>query len=249
MFILEKKMIIRLLLVFSLIQSVSAEEYHFVAISGLYEQEVGEIVLAEIYRKLEVGFKVSRVPGQRAVIEATQGRVDGEVMRIWSYGEEHPEVIRIPTSYYFLETMAFYKKGSGIKVSSVEDLAKYSVLKVRGVKHTNSVTAGLVNVYDFDDTKSMLTTLDKRRKSVALTHRGDGLFALEKYGIDEVEFSEYPLFSFPLYHYVHKNHAHLVDKIDRVILDMKEAGDLDRLIRRAERQVFESNGLSYQEPD
>lgn len=242
-------MLIRFLFIFALIQSVNAEEYHFVSISGLYEQEVGEVILAEIYSRVGLGFKVSRVPGQRAVMEATQGRVDGEVMRIWSYGEEHPEVIRVPTSYYFLETMAFYKKGSGVEVSSIEDLTKYSVLKIRGVKHTNIVTKGVADVYDFDDTESMLKALNKQRSNVALTNRGDGLFAIQKYGIKGIEFSKYPLFSFPLYHYVHKKSIHLVDKIDRVIAKMKETGELDKLIRRAERQVFELNVMSYQEPD
>lgn len=242
-------MLSRFLLIFAFIQFVYAEEYHFVSISGLYEQEVGEIILAEIYDRAGIGFNVSRLPGRRAVIETTQGRVDGEIMRIWSYGEEHSEVIRIPTAYYFLETMAFYKQGSDVEVSSVEDLTKYPVLKIRGVKHTNIVTAGLTDVYDYDDTQSMLKALNKQRSNVVLTNRGDGLFAIEKYGIQGIDFSKYPLFSFPLYHYVHKKNVHLVDKIDRVIAEMKETGELDILIRRAERQVFESSGMSYREPD
>lgn len=97
--------------------------------------------------------------------------------------------------------MPFYKKDSGIVINSAEDLAKYSVLKVRGVKHTNNITAGLVNTYDYDDTKSMLNALDKHRGNVALTHTGDGLFVIDK-----------PLSILALYHYVHKKNAHLVEK-------------------------------------
>ena len=78
-----------------------------------------------------IDIQVTGMPGNRAAIETTKGRVDGEIMRIWSYGIDNPDVIRVPTPYYFLETMAFYKEGSDVVVNSAEDLAKYSVLKVR----------------------------------------------------------------------------------------------------------------------
>lgn len=239
-------MIVRLLFVLALIPACSAEEYRFVSISGLYGQEVGEIILAEVYKRIGVDIKVSRMPGQRAVIEATSGRVDGEVMRIWSYGVEHPELIRVPTSYYFLESVAFYRKGSGIQVDTVEDLAKYSVLKVRGVKHANTITAGLTRVYDYDDSQEMFNALKADRDNVALTNRADGSFTIKKYNLQDIESSSHPLLSFPLYHYVHHKNKHLVEKIDREILAMKGSGELDQLIYAAEKQVYKSYGLSYE---
>lgn len=242
-------MIVRFLLLLALTQVSYAQQYHFAAISNLYEQEVGEIILTDVYRRAGLEMKVTRMPGQRAIREATSGRVDGEIMRIWSYGIEHPELVRVPTSYYFLETMAFFKEGSGVEVNSVEDLADYSVLKVRGVKHTNAITKGLTKVYNYDNTKAMLNALDKDRTNVAVTHRGDGLFAIQKHGLTNINSSEYPMFSFPLYHYVYKEKRHLVDKIDRIILAMKASGELDVLIRNAEKQVFEANGLVYQPPE
>lgn len=242
-------MIVRFLLLLALTQISYAQQYHFAAISNLYEQEVGEIILTDVYRRAGLEMKVTRMPGQRAIREATSGRVDGEIMRIWSYGIEHPELVRVPTSYYFLETMAFFKEGSGVEVNSVEDLADYSVLKVRGVKHTNAITKGLTKVYNYDNTKAMLNALDKDRTNVAVTHRGDGLFAIQKHGLTNINSSEYPMFSFPLYHYVYKEKRHLVDKIDRIILAMKASGELDVLIRNAEKQVFEANGLVYQPPE
>ncbi len=235
-----------LMLIVLLIQPCKAEEYHFAAISNLYEQEVGEIILTDVYRRAGLEMKVTRMPGQRAIREATSGRVDGEIMRIWSYGIEHPELVRVPTSYYFLETMAFFKEGSGVEVNSIDDLDQYSVLKVRGVKHSNSITKGLTNVYDYDSTEEMLRALDEGRNNVAITHRADGNFAIKKHGLKDIDSSEYPMFSFPLYHYVFKEKRHLVDKINRIFVDMKASGELDILIRNAEKQVFEANGLVYQ---
>lgn len=166
-------------------------------------------------------------------------------MRIWSYGSDHPEVVRVPTSYYYLETMAFYKKGSGVVINSIADLDKYSALRVRGAKHSLGVTEGLENVYDYNDVETMLKAVDRERQSVALAHRTDALFAIQKFKIKDLEFAEKPLSAFPLYHYVHKNNAHLVDKIDHLILKMKHSGELGEMIESAERHVLESNGLVF----
>ena len=223
-----------------------AEEYHFVSISGLYEQQVGAIILPKIYKKLGIDISITPMPGKRAVLETINGRMDGEIMRIESYGIEYEEVLRIPTPYYYLETMAFFKRGSGIVITSAEDLAKYSVLRVRGVKHTNNITAGLVKVYDYDDTKSMLNALNKYRDNVALTHTEDGLFAIEKYKIEHIDHLKKPLSTLPLYHYVHKKNAHLVDKVDRIIREMQDSGELGKLIESAEKKVFQLHGLPYQ---
>lgn len=233
-------MIIRFLFILCLIPSVNAEQYHFAAISDLYEQKVGEIILTHVYQKMGIDIQVTGMPGNRAAIETTKGRVDGEIMRIWSYGIDNPDVIRVPTPYYFLETMAFYKEGSDVVVNSAEDLAKYSVLKVRGVKHTNIITKGLDNVYDYDDTKSMLNALDEHRSNVALTHKGDGVFAISQYKIEHVIPAKKPLAVFSLYHYIHKKNAHLVERVNRILLDMKKSGELNTLILKAEKQVFES---------
>lgn len=236
-------MIVRFLLALVLIHRCYAEEYHFAGISGAYGHMVGEIMMTHIYTELGYDLKITRFPPKRAEIEAKHGRVDGEIMRVWSYGIDNPELIRIPTSYYYLETMAFYKKGSGINIHSSEELSDYFVLRVRGVKHTNTITEGLLNVYDYDNSESMFRALNKDRKSIAVAHRGDGLFTIEKYKIKDIESTTYPLSSFPLYHYVHKKNAHLVEKINRLILKMKNSGKLLELIERAEKQVFEQQNL------
>lgn len=238
-------MFIRLLLILSVFlgPAAKAEEYDLVSIVGLYEQQVGQIILPEVYKKLGIDITITAMPGKRAMLEAVSGRKDGEIMRIWSYGIEHPETVRIPTPYYKLETMVFFKEGHDVHVDSAEDLANYSVLKVRGVKHTNNITAGLENVYDYDDTESMLRALSKHRNNIALTHTVDGLFSINKFRLQGIRWLDKPLAIFPLYHYVHKKHAHLVERLDKVLIEMKRSGELDKLIILAEKKVLKNNDM------
>lgn len=215
----------------------NAELYEFVSIENLYEQKIGAIVLTEVYRKLDVSMDIEPMPGKRAIAEAVSGRKDGEVMRIWSYGIEHPELIRVPTPYYQLETMGFYKNSSRVIIKSIDDLRAYDVFKVRGVKHTNNITDGLDRIYDYDNTKDMLNALRDDRSAIALTHTGDGIFTINKYNILGLRMIENPLAELKLYHYIHKSHKELVHKVDQILLKMKQSGELDIIIREAERLI------------
>ena len=230
-----------LFFLFLLIPKAYAEQYHFASINYLIEQEVGRIVLPEIYNRLGIKVTISPLPGKRAQQEAQSGLKDGEVMRIYSYGTETPSTIRIPTPYYQLETMAFIRADSNIKINTIKDLKKYQIVKVRGVKHTNNITKGMTNVKDLDTTTQMLRLVSAGLADVALTNTVDGLVALKQLKITNVRPISKSLDRQSLYHYVHKSLQHLVPKVDQEIKKMKETGDLDALIRDAEQQVLNTS--------
>lgn len=215
-----------------------AQEYNFVSIDGLFEQQVGEKILPVVYGKLGLDIKIVSMPGKRAQREANTGRKDGDIMRIWTYGGETPNLIRVPTPYYQLETMAFVHKDSQIRLNSKADLANYNVLKVRGVKHTENITRGLKQVFNYDDTLSMMLALQDKRTSIALTNTANGFFAIKKLHIDYIIALPPPLATLDLYHYVHKKHRDLVPRLDAVIKSMKQSGELDALLRQAEKDVL-----------
>lgn len=217
---------------------LSAKEYHFVSIKGLVEQEVGGIVLPVVYEKLGHKAIITPMPGKRAEKEAVSGNADGEVMRIWSYGEENPALIRVPTPYYQLVTTVFVHKDSGVLIETRGDLAKYAIVKVRGVKHTNNITLGCDNVYDVEDTEQMMRFLRTGRADIALTNRIDGLDVLRKTAATDIVALPTPLAILDLYHYLHKKHAALVDEVDTVIREMIETGEMAKLIDRAESTVY-----------
>ncbi|AQS39013.1 hypothetical protein Sps_03898 [Shewanella psychrophila] len=112
-----------------------AADFDFVSIEKLIEQEVGRVIIPKVYSKLGIEITITPMPGKRAQQMANSGSKDGEIMRIYSYGNETPNTIRVPTPYYYLETMAFIKQGSDVVINSRKDLHNYRLAKVRGVKH------------------------------------------------------------------------------------------------------------------
>jgi hypothetical protein len=163
-----------------------ANKYHFASIEYLIEQEIGRIVLPQIYKNIGIDITITPLPGQRAELEANNGKKDGEIMRIFSYGNENISSIRVPTPYYYLETMAFVRKGSLISINNKEDLKKYRLAKIRGVKHTHNITKGLANVYEMNSTANMFRMLNNGKVDVVLTNTIDGNLVLKKLGYENI---------------------------------------------------------------
>ncbi len=216
-----------------------ADKYRFVSINGLAEQEVGRLVMPQIYAQLGHTITITPVPGMRAQDYATRGLSHGEIMRIYSYGEENSTVIRIPTPYYYLETMPFVHKDNHILIETKQDLASYSIAKVRGVKHTDNITRGLSRVHNVDSTQEMMKLLNDGLVDVALTNTIDGDLQLRRLGYTDIEKMQKPLATLALYHYVHIEQRHLVEPVDKQIKKMKASGELETMLKQAERVVMQ----------
>ncbi|GGD69784.1 ABC transporter substrate-binding protein [Lacimicrobium alkaliphilum] len=223
----------------------AAESYHFASINLLAEQEVGRIVLPELYKKLNINISISPFPGKRAEYTAVSGQLDGEIMRIYSYGEENPAMIRVPTAYYYLETMPFVLKSRNLRILDRDDLRPLSIAKVRGVKHTNNITAGMTNVHNFDSPAEIMRMVAQGFVDVALTNTLGGLLVIEGFQIETVVPSGKALDRLDLFHYIHQDHKDLVPRIDAVIAQSLASGELEKMIAAAEKQVIEQGTTIY----
>jgi hypothetical protein len=213
-------------------------QLNLASIELLIEQEVGRIVLPKIYNNIGITVEVTPFPGNRAQYAADSGMQDGEIMRIATYGNEALNTIRVPTPYYYLETMPFVLKNSDIVINSKQDLAQYRVAKIRGVKHTNNITKGLKKLYDMNSTENMFKLLLSNKVDVVLTNTMDGNAAIARLGLQNIVEMQKPLARLALYHYLHNKHDDLVPFIDKEINRLKANKEIDRLINNAEKRVM-----------
>ncbi|WP_286266618.1 substrate-binding periplasmic protein [Thalassotalea atypica] len=218
--------------------SIFEKKYEYASIQYLIEQEVGRIVLPQIYKNVGIDISITPLPGQRAQFEANQGSKDGEIMRIWTYGDENSQTIRVPTPYYYLETVAFTLKDSNVHIREKEELKEYRLAKIRGVKHTNNITKGLSNVYVMNSTENMFKVLLRKKVDVVLTNSLDGELVSKRLGLENVIAVNKPLATLPLYHYINEKNRALVPVINEEILRLKNNGSLQEMILKAEQQVI-----------
>lgn len=213
--------------------------YQFASIEYLLEQEVAREVIPQIYQGLGINVDVLPLPANRAQYVAVSGQVDGEVMRIWRYGEDNPTMLRVPTPYYYVETMAFVRADSGIVIREPKELEPYRVVKIRGIKHTSNITAGLPRVRDVDSTKMMFELLQNNKADVALTNHLDGQIMMKRYHFDNITSMSTHLGHLVLYHYLHPKHARLLPVIDAEFKRIKASSILGDIIKAAETRVIE----------
>ncbi|MFT2109746.1 substrate-binding periplasmic protein [Marinomonas sp. 2405UD68-3] len=228
------------LLAISLCLSPSAAlstELTFSAVDSGRNQKVAARVLNHIYQKIGYSIVIQYAPAKRAEFLAMTGRTDGEIMRIWDYGVNKTELIRVPTPYYALKTMVFTRTDRNILISSIADLKNFHLAKIRGIKHTDAITKDIEGVYEFESTTQMMKFLLSGRADAALTSLNDGLLTLKKMNISNIKPNSRPLVIRYLYHYIHKKNAHLVPIIDQTFKDMQTSGELQRLFKEKGREL------------
>ncbi len=214
------------------------KKYHFVRIKGLSEQVVGEKLLFEIYQRAKIPIDITPMTGSRALAEASSGRKDGETLRVFALGNKYPSLIRVPTAISTLTTQGFSAKN--IDINTAEDLKKYSLVRVRGVQHTKNITQSLKNVHVLPTSELLIEFLGRGRADVGLTGRLNGLSLIKASGLSQVTIVGKPLKVLPLYHYIHKKNKALVPRIDAIIKQMVDSGDMKKLREKYEREYLDS---------
>ncbi len=214
------------------------QQLNFASIVQLSEQQVAGIVLPQIYQKLGKTAIITPLPASRAQQEANSGVKDGEILRIFNYGLETPNVIRVPTPYYNLTTAAFSQLSSEINISKLADLAQYRIGIVRGVQHTKVATRGMPKVYKSNTSEQLFRQLAQGHIDIALTNYRDGIYTMKKLPPQTFKVLHKELAYEPLYHYINKQHANIVTEVDQIIKQLTANGELAKMLKQAEQQVY-----------
>jgi hypothetical protein len=225
-------------LLFSNLALSKAVKYQFASIEGLAEQEIARIVLPQIYQSIGKTISITPLPANRAQYEANTGIKAGETLRIYTYGIENTNQTRVPTPYYFLHTAAFSLKNNQVKITGKDDLKKYRVGKINGVKHTENITKGLNKIYNSNNTVSLFQQLLAGNIDVALTNLSDGELLLSKDKFSNVHVINPSLAKLDLFHYIHKSHQNLVEPINQAIKQLQANGELDKMLSIAEKAIL-----------
>ena len=208
--------------------------------TGLFGQ-AAEVVLGEAYARLGIDLTVTPLPGQRALVESSSGRKDGEVLRIGGISEKYPELIRIDTPIVSLRSGVYVRKGSDIEIGAPEDLAPYRVAILRGVVHAErnarfaasvEVVNGidqLLKLLESDRVDAVIHTVFTTSQSIQANRR----YARKITGPTIME-------EIPMYHYLHKDHMKLAVQVAEMLSEMDAAGEVQSLFEAEAARLFGS---------
>lgn len=208
--------------------SDAQEPLKFAGIVNTPDQVVGAEILKAGYERLGIPIEIIEMPGKRALMESSRGKIDGEVHRIFRIGDDYPALIRVPTPINYIEPTAF-AKNLKLTVGGCSDLKTHRVGIVRGVKHAEECVQKMENVQVVNSSKLLMQILHRDRVDVVITARVNGLHQLKELNLEGIHALAPPLGRKPVYHYLHEKHAALVPKIDGVFKEMLKDGTLERL--------------------
>ena len=205
-----------LLLFASLTQAVAGETIllaHPWPKEAVYAPRVVSLICADAFRQIGLDAEVRAFPPMRGTIEAEAGRIDGEVGRALTYGDDHPNLIRVEESLLSFRVSAFTRI-PGLKISGWDSL-KGSAYRVEYRSGYTTFKARLEQILPAAQISSVVDS------QTGLQNRYSNL-----YNAGLVQDTV-------VYIYLHKRHAALAPRLAEVLTKMKASGAISRHIATA----------------
>jgi polar amino acid transport system substrate-binding protein len=188
---------------------------------------VAEQILQEAYRRLGYRLILHQLPGERTLMYANEGKMDGELYRKLGMEREYPNLRIVPVPLQTYEIVIF-SHGTSFNVNGWESLRPYTLGFVRGIKIVQENTRGM----RIEPVPTMQLAMEKMmmgRTDLVLGNRASGLALIRSLNLEGVTLLEPPLASFPVYHYLNKKHEALVPELTRVLRQMHADKTVERI--------------------
>jgi polar amino acid transport system substrate-binding protein len=186
-------------------------------------------IYTEAFRRMGYGFKLISQPGERAMIDANQGVVDGDAGRIMNIDrEKYANLIRVPLPIVTMQDGA-YAIDDSIKIEGWESLVgkPYKVGLLKGIKSVEQKLPLYVdqkNIVTLSGVEQCIKMLKARRIDVFIVgtqiedtaYMKDGAYKeVKRVGIVETKV---------LYPWLHKRHKSLAQPLADTLNAMKSEG-------------------------
>ncbi len=193
--------------------------------------DIAELVLREAYNRLGYQLEVHRLPGERTLIYANEGRMDGELYRKLGMDRTYGNLMIVPVPLLTYEIVVF-THGTSFILHGWDSLKPYTIGHVRGIKIVQENTIGMKT----EAVPTMTQAFQKMmvgRTDVVVGNRLSGMAVIKQLKLDEVVTLAPPLAAFPVYHYLHKKHEALVPQLAAVLRQMRA----DKIIENIQQRV------------
>lgn len=190
-------------------------------------------LLTEIYRRAGLGLQIDVMPPPRASLTALSDKADGELIRIASYGQVYPQLLRVEPPFYRVSIRAYALPARGASVQTRDDLKHYAVGSIRGMAYVQELTENHPALTLTQNPTQLMRMLMAGRIDLALCTTLAAQSAMASLGVKDLDASP-ELARFDLYHYLHVRHQDLAARLGDTIRRMRDSGELEPLTQRYE---------------
>jgi polar amino acid transport system substrate-binding protein len=197
----------------------------FACAQGSASQAMIPLVEA-VYAELKIEIAVEFLPAERGLHSANDGYCDGDIGRAAGSLAAFEALVFTTEELCSLKLKPWVRKDSRIRLASVEDLKKFHVAYVRGLKLAeNFVAKAGIAAEVVADFPSLVKMLENARVDIVLSVEPAPYPALAEVAAA----LENKLATASAFHVLNRKHAALVPRFDAVLKAMKADGRYGRL--------------------
>lgn len=195
---------------------------------NVHQGEVAQAVLQRAYARLDLKLLPRPMPLRRGLHEANTGRIDGDLMRRAATLQEWDALIAVRVPILKLSYMA-YRRGDDCPSSlAIDVLGRHRVAYLRGARVVETALPAQAQLAA-NDNADALRMLRRGLADYALIEEFDTDQELRRQGQRDVCKVAEPVLQTELFHSLHRRHAALVPRLERVLRDMERQGEIARI--------------------
>lgn len=178
-------------------------------------EKAAAVKLTNVYKKLGVQIEFVNFPGNRALQESNEGRLDGELLRKEGINREYQNLIQIQPPLASTNTAVFAIDTTIDIGQGWASLRDHSFSYERGTKIIEQNTVGFSRSMPESEIKAAFRQLQNKNVDLVVLDEKAGLQLIKELGLEgAVHMLLPPLSHTDLYHYLHKKHADLAVKVE-----------------------------------
>ncbi len=187
-------------------------------------------LVSEAFARLGHRVEVIQLPAQRALVEANEGILDGDLMRVREIPDAFPNLRRVPETLVDFDFMAFTRH-LRLRPRGWESIKSHEVGIVAGWKILERNLHDSRHLIKVEDTRQLMRVLVADRVDLVVSERWQGLQAILDLdlGGQGIVMAEPAVKSRRMYLMLHRRHEALIPELVRVLREIKADGTYRRL--------------------
>lgn len=197
------------------------------------------VLMREAYKRIGVELRLRELPMRRRLLLADNGGLDGDLARVAGVQQEAPQLLRVNVPVYQFSLKAYRLNGAGHDCPAsmtVADLSKRPVSILRGHHASEETLPATVqvpaNTYD-----ESVRQLQRGKIEYALAPPLAFEGALRRAGVNSYCAMSTDTEPHALFHMLNRRHAALVPKLEQVLAQMQQSGEMATIVASAEKQL------------
>lgn len=186
-----------------------------------------DLITAEAFKRIGVILKTVSLPAERGLLNANHHKIDGEMGRIKNIHKTYKNLVPVQEKIMDWEFMAIGSSEIDTK-NGWQSLAGKRVGIINGWKILERKVTPIANVTKVKSVDALFRLLQNNRVDIVIYEHWAGEKLIKDLSLKaKVHFP--PLATKELFIYLHKEHAHLADKLAAALKNMKSDGTYKKI--------------------